>query len=67
MSPVWFRYTAETFEVVASEMMQLLEMAGERAEEAQPAPLTEEQLGYRRTPLTGLSDSYIPGFGEEEV
>jgi hypothetical protein len=57
---------AETFEVVASEMMNLLEMAGQRTEEAQPAALTEDQLGYRRTPLTGLSDNYDPGFGEGE-
>lgn len=58
---------AETFEVVASEMMALLEMAGTRTEEAEPAALTEEQLGYRRTPLTGLHDKYVPGFGEGEV
>lgn len=53
---------AETFEVVASEMMNLLEMAGARTEEAEPAPLTEEQLGYRRAPLG--HDTYDPGFGE---
>jgi hypothetical protein len=58
---------AETFEVVASEMLNLLEMAGARTEEAEPMALTEEQLGYRRTPLTGLSDRYVPGLGEGEV
>lgn len=57
---------AETFEVVASEMLNLLEMAGQRTEEAEPMALTDEQLGYRRTPLTGLSDRYVPGLGEEE-
>jgi hypothetical protein len=57
---------AETFEVVASEMLNLLEMAGQRTEEAEPQALTDEQLGYRRTPLTGLSDRYVPGLGEDE-
>lgn len=52
---------AETFEVVASEMVTLLEMAGQRTDEAQPAPVTEEQLGMRHRPL---GDSYDPGFGE---
>lgn len=56
---------AETFEVVASEMLNLLEMAGQRTEEAEPQALTDEQLGYRRAPLTGLSDNYVPGFGED--
>lgn len=55
---------AETFEIVASEMVTLLEIAGTRTEEAEPAPLTEEQLGYRRNPLGRMGDDYVPGFGE---
>jgi hypothetical protein len=55
---------AETYEVVASEMMQLLELAGQRLEGAEPEALTEEQLGYRRGPL-GFSDRYEPGMGDD--
>lgn len=58
---------AETFEIVAGEMVVLLQIAGQRVGEAQPQALTEEQIGYRQAPLdaghTGR-DEYDPGFGE---
>jgi hypothetical protein len=55
---------AETFEIVAGEMVVLLEMAGHRFEQSRAQPLTEEQIGYRRAPLDAYGDVYTPGFGE---
>lgn len=55
---------AETFELVAGEMVVLLQMAGQKVGEAEPQALTEEQIGYRRAPLDADGDFYTPGFGE---